>query len=123
MLGVDDNVQIAAATPASTTSNPDDTSGSWFDTLGWQKTAQNVLLGLVAGKVNKQYGLNISNNLPYQKTPNGGVEQAGGEMAYAAVNSGAAGTALQAAGWLQRNGIWVLAGVGGLIVAYMLTRR
>lgn len=124
LLGVNDSIEIAAAVPASTTSAPQEKdSGSWFDPKEWAGGAKDILTALAVGKINKMYQLDLSNHVMSQKAPNGAIIAQGAEAAYAAANSGAIGTTLQAAGWLQKNGLLLALGVGGVVVAWMLLRK
>jgi hypothetical protein len=120
MLGVND--EFAIPVTANNTQDPEaSATGSWFDTLGWQSTAQNLITGVVAGKINKQYGLNLGNNIPFTRAPNGQLVQQGGTAAYGIYESGAIGNTLMAAGWVQQN--WPLLLGAGVVVAFMLLRK
>lgn len=120
MLGVNDSFAV----PVTANDNQDPeaaTAGSWFDVAGWQSTAQNMLTGLVAGKINKQYGLDLSSHMPYTKGPNGDLVAAGGTAAYQAYDSGALAGGLRAAGFVQQ--YWPVLLGGGLVVAFLLLRK
>lgn len=119
-MGVNDEFSLPVT--ANNTQDPEAaTGGSWFDVGGWQSTAQNMLTGLVAGKINKQYGLDLSSHMPYTKAPNGELVAMGGQAAYGAYDSGLISGGLKTAGFIQQN--WpILLGVG-LVGVFLLLRK